>query len=154
MSEPTTAASIALYPSAGSGAFAGLTPAAGVGSAVQVLTIAGVSLGLRPDFLIAGMLGAVVSIFLLNSVPLVGDGFGARINNMAQRFGVVLCSAVTSGYLTPLVASTLTVITTVSEAWLLGLAFVVGAGARAFLQRILKHYTDASSSATATKEGA
>lgn len=152
MSETATAAGIALYPSSGAGAIAGLTPA----GAVQVLTVAGVSFGLRPDFLIVGMLGAVASIFLLNSVPLVGDGFGARLNNMVQRFCVVLSSAVTSGYLTPLVMS----IIPMNDTWVLGIAFLVGAGARVFLQRIIKRYSNAiapgseSSPDTSTKEGA
>lgn len=135
----TTAAGIALYPSAGGGVLSGGSSAT-VGGAVQILTIFGVSLGLRPDFLVAGMLGAVASIFLLNSVPLEGHGVMARISNMLQRFFVVLSSSVTSGYMTPL---SMAMIPTMGAELQLGVAFVVGAGARILLQRCIQRYSDA-----------
>lgn len=135
----TTAASIALYPSAGGGVLSGGSSMT-VGGAVQILTIFGVSLGLRPDFLVAGMLGAVASIFLLNSVPLEGAGVFARISNMVQRFFVVLSSSVTSGYLAPLMTA---FVPSLSMELQLGSAFVIGAGARILLQRIIQRYSDA-----------
>lgn len=122
---------------------------------MQILTIFGVSLGLRPDFLVAGMLGAVASIFLLNSVPMEGFGVLARISNMAQRFFVVLSSSVTSGYLAPLVTS---LISAMNAELQLGVAFVIGAGARVLLQRIIQRYSDAihapkSKAAVTLKDG-
>lgn len=137
MSETATVASIALYPSAATSA----TTAQSVSGAVQALTIFGVSLGLRPDILFAGFLGALASIVLLNSVPMAGSGgFSARMNNVIQRLFVALASAATAGYLAPLIES---VIPVLSEAWLLGSAFVVGAGARILLQSFIKRYSSA-----------
>lgn len=123
MSDAATAAGIALYPAAGSGVNLSM------GGAVQILTIFGVSLGLRPDYLIVGMLGAMASIFLLNSVPLEREGFSARLSNMFQRFFVVVSSAVTAGYLAPLFVGLLRLETD----WAMATAFIVGAGARMFL---------------------
>jgi len=141
MSDAATAAGIALYPAAGGGANLS------VGGAVQILTIFGVSLGLRPDFLIAGMLGAVASIFLLNSVPLEGQGFGARLSNMFQRFFVVLSSAATAGYLSPLFAGLLSL----NSDWGMATAFLVGAGARILLLASINRLHGKIDPATARK---
>lgn len=144
MSAETAAAGVALYPSGsaavGSGSsIAGLM--AGAGSVpVPVLTILGVSLGLRPDILFAGFCGALVSILLLNSVPLVGEGVSARISNTVQRLFVALSSSVSAGYLTPLIVS---IIPAMSEPWVLGSAFVIGGGARVMLQNFIKRYAEA-----------
>jgi hypothetical protein len=43
------------------------------GAAVPMLTIAGVSLGVRADILLAGFLGAVAALALLNTVPAKDD---------------------------------------------------------------------------------
>lgn len=153
MSDAATAAGIALYPSAGGGALSGGSTMT-VGGAVQILTIFGISLGLRPDVLVAGMLGAVASIFLLNSVPMVGEGVWARISNALQRFFVVISSAGTSGYLAPLITSLIPM----NQSWLMGTAFIVGAGARIMLQRFIQRYSDVihtpkAQAATTPKDG-
>ena len=43
------------------------------GAAVPTITAFGVPLGLRPDVLLAGFLGAMAAIALLNTVPSSGD---------------------------------------------------------------------------------
>lgn len=114
MPEPTTTAAVTLTATS---------------LAMPVLTLFGVPLGLRPDFLIVGFAGSLVAIVLLNSVPSLGDTWSALLRTTLRRMFVALASALTAGYLTPMVQ----LIAQLPDAAVLGSAFAVGAGA----QRVL-----------------
>lgn len=102
--------------------------------AVPVLTAFGMSLGLRPDILLAGFAGAVAAITLLKSVPSTGDTVVELLRTSAKRVGVSVGSAVTAGYTAPLVAF----INGVPPGLVLGVAFVIGVGAPQLLPWLLK----------------
>ncbi len=102
--------------------------------AVPVLSVAGVSLGLRPDVLLAGFSGAVAAMTLLNSVPASGDTLQDLLRTSARRVGVSVGSALMAGYTAPLVA----LINGVPDALLMGVAFVVGAGAMRLLPMLIE----------------
>ena len=110
------------------------------GVAVPALTIYGVALGLRADILLAGFLGAIAAIALLNSVPSTGDTWRELIRTTFKRVFVALASAFTAGYLTP------ALLDHVSLATQLASAFVVGAGAQKMLAVAIERL--------ASKEGA
>lgn len=99
--------------------------------AISALTLFGVSLGLRPDVLIAGFGGALVAIVLLNSVPSEGDTWQHMVGTTIKRMFVALASSLTAGYLTPLV---LLPVQDVALPILLGTAFAMGAGAQRALR--------------------
>jgi hypothetical protein len=105
------------------------------GAAVPLLTLFGVPLGLRPDQLLAGFLGAIVAIGFLNSVPSTGDTLRELLRTTWRRISVVSCSALTAGYLTPVImfgqAGDLAIMSTPN---MLGISFVIGAGAQYFLR--------------------
>lgn len=119
MPEPTTSAAT----------FAGAT------IAVPVLTAFGVPLGLRPDVLIAGFAGALVSIVLLNAVPSAGDTWRHLVRTTGRRMCVVIAGSLTAGYLTPMLLTD-----AAATAWLLGTAFVVGAAAQRVLQVVIRKW--------------
>lgn len=122
MPEPTsTAASIGVL-------------AASTVVAAPVLTAFGVPLGLHADMLLAGFLGAVAAIALLDIVPASGDTARELVRTSLRRVGVAVGSAVTAGYLTPLVS----IFASVPDSASLAVAFVTGAGA----QRLLKSTLD------------
>lgn len=98
------------------------------GAAVPVLTIAGVSLGLRADLLLAGFLGAVAAIALLNTVPSKNDTWRELFRTSFRRVGVALACSFVAGYLTPIYINEHAALST-----FLGNAFVIGAGAQKFL---------------------
>ena len=98
-------------------------------AAVPVLTVLGISLGLRPDILVAGFAGAVVAMALLNSVPSTGDTWRQLLRDSLRRMAVALASALTAGYLTPLSL----LVTQMPDSLLLGASFAVGAGAQRML---------------------
>lgn len=97
--------------------------------APPVLSIAGVSLGLRPDVLLAGFSGAVAAMALLNTVPSSGDTWRELLRTSARRVGVAVASAATAGYMAPL----LSLIDGTPGVLLLSVAFGVGAGAQTVL---------------------
>jgi len=99
------------------------------GMSTPMIILAGVSLGLRADLLVAGFCGSLVAIILLNSVPDTGDTMQHLIRTTLRRMFVSLASSVTAGYLAPLVA----LFAQIPEALLLGVAFAIGGGA----QRVL-----------------
>lgn len=105
------------------------------GVAVPVLTFLGVPLGLRADVLLAGFLGAIAAIALLNTVPSTGDTWRELLRTTWRRFMVTVASAVTAGYLAPLVTND-----HVAVANLLSLAFVIGAGAQKALAMALEKF--------------
>lgn len=104
--------------------------------AVPVLTVFGVSLGLRPDMLLAGFAGAVAAITLLNTVPSSGDTLKELGRTSLKRVGVCVGSAVTAGYTAPLFG----LINAIPESMILGVAFVVGAGALSLLPWIIERF--------------
>lgn len=103
--------------------------------AVPVLTAFGVPLGLRPDLLIAGFSGALVSIVLLNAVPSSGDTWQHLVRTTGRRMAVVVAGALTAGYLTPALLPDTTAV-----AWLLGAGFAVGAAAQRVLQIVIRRW--------------
>lgn len=109
---------------------AGITLAAAT-TAVPVITLYGVSLGLRPDLLIAGFGGALGAIALLNTVPSTGDTWREMLRTAGRRLFVMLASSLTAGYLTPLSL----LLANVPESLLLAGAFAVGAGGQGVLAR-------------------
>ena len=96
-----------------------------VGASVPVLTAFGVPLGLRADVLLAGLLGALSAIALLNSVPSTGDTWRELLRTTARRFFVAAASCFTAGYLVPALVSESATLSS-----LLGVSFVAGAGAQ------------------------
>ena len=113
MAEPTSAAATA--------AAAAVT--------VPPILIWGISTGLRPDMLLAGLFGSLVSIVLLNSVPSSGDTWQHLVSTTAKRMFVAVASSVTAGYLTPLALLT----AQLPDAMILAAAFGVGG----FAQRVV-----------------
>ena len=108
--------------------------AAAASVAVAAVTVTpvmlwGISTGLRPDMLLAGFLGSLVSIVLLNSVPSSGDTWQHLVSTTAKRMFVAVASSVTAGYLTPLALLT----AQLPDAMMLAAAFGVGG----FAQRVL-----------------
>jgi hypothetical protein len=114
------------------------TAAAGtltLGAAVMpLLTVAGVSLGLRADVLLAGFSGSIAAMALLNTVPSSGDTWRELWNTSLRRIGVAIGSALFAGYAAPLLA----LINGVPQALLVSVAFVAGAGAQQLLARMVK----------------
>lgn len=113
MAEPSTTAAVTL---------------ASTAATIPVLTAFGVPLGLRPDMLLAGFFGAVAWIVLLKTMPTADDTWRELVRTSIRRMAVACASALTSGYLTPMVAGVIS-----AEPVLMGLSFVVGAGAQGFL---------------------
>ena len=99
-----------------------------VGASVPVLTAFGVPLGLRADVLLAGLLGALSAIALLNTVPSTGDTWRELVRTTGKRFLVAAASCFTAGYLVPALVSD-----TATLSSLLGISFVTGAGAQQIL---------------------
>lgn len=118
MPEPTSTATVTLV---------------GGAAALPLLTVAGVSLGLRADVLLAGFSGAIAAMALLNTVPSTGDTWRELWNTSWRRVGVAIGSAAFAGYTTPLLAF----INGVPQELLLSVAFVAGAGAQKLLARVV-----------------
>lgn len=104
--------------------------------AVPVLTLAGVSLGLRADVLLAGFAGSVAAMALLNSVPSSGDSVRELVRTTFKRLGVAVGSSVTAAYVAPLVA----LVNNVPDALVLSIAFVCGAGAMQMLPWLIERF--------------
>lgn len=120
MAEPTSTATATLIAS---------------GATVPLLTFFGVPLGLRPDQLLAGFLGAIVAIGFLNSVPSTGDTLRELVRTTWRRISVVTCSSLTAGYLTPvLMLGQPADLANISTPNMLGISFLIGAGAQYFLR--------------------
>jgi len=105
------------------------------GAAVPVLTIYGVSLGLRADVLLAGFMGAVAAIALLNTVPSTGDTWLELLRTTLRRVSVAVASAFVAGYLAPAFLPT-----AISPPSLLAFAFVIGAGAQKALNAAIDRW--------------
>lgn len=115
---------------------AGVVTLATMAAAPPVLSILGVSLGLRADVLLAGFAGAVAAMALLNTVPSTGDTWRELVRTSWRRLGVAVASSATAGYLAPLLA----LIDGTPSALLLSVAFGIGAGAQtvlaAYIERV------------------
>lgn len=105
------------------------------GVAVPVLTFFGVPLGLRADVLLAGFLGAIAAIALLNTVPSTGDTWRELLRTTWRRFLVTVASAVTAGYLMPALTNE-----HIALSNLLSGAFIVGAGAQQALAMAIEKF--------------
>jgi hypothetical protein len=79
-----------------------ITPAAVVvgtaAAASPVLVVAGVSIGLQANDLIAGIVGAVAAILWFDAVPSTGDSWRELLRTTRKRVGFALLSAVIAGY--------------------------------------------------------
>lgn len=106
------------------------------GAAVPVLTIAGISLGVRVDVLLAGFLGAVSAIGLLNTVPSSGDTWRELLRTTGRRVFVAACSAFVAGYLAPAFTPE-----AISLIGLLSTAFIFGAGAQKVLNTAIEKWS-------------
>lgn len=101
--------------------------------AIPVITVFGVSLGLRPDVLVAGFFGAVTAMALLNTVPSTGDTWYQLVKTSMRRVGVAVASSAFAGYSTPLLA----LVNNVPPYLLLSVAFLAGAGAQKLMTRMV-----------------
>lgn len=108
---------------------AGFLTLAGVATAVPVLQIFGVATGLRADILLSGFLGSVAAMGLLNTVPSSGDTLRELRRTSLRRVSVALCSTIVAGYGTPALVQ----IVALSDAAVLGIACISGAGAQTLL---------------------
>lgn len=104
--------------------------------AVPALTAFGIPLGLRPELLVAGFAGALVAVVLLNSVPSTGDTWRELLRTTMRRVAVAVASAITAGYLTPMVTAGVSL----SDPVTLGLAFAAGAGAQQVLRAAIERF--------------
>lgn len=136
MPEPTAtvAASVGM---AAAGATMGVL--ATVPAIAPQIYIFGVAIGLRADVLLAGALGAVVWISFFEPAPATPDTWRELSRTAWRRSWYVLASAVTAGYLTPLMmlADGLLAVR-IPDALVLSVSFVVGAGAQRWLARFIK----------------
>lgn len=105
-------------------------------ASINVLTLFGINVGLRPDVLVAGFCGSIVAIVLLNSVPAAGDTWMHMIEATVRRMFVTIASSLTAGYLTPTVLA----MVQPSDSSLLSAAFVVGCGAQQALMSVIKKW--------------
>ena len=104
-------------------------------AAVPMLTAFGVPLGLRADVLLAGFLGALAAIALLNTVPSTGDTWRELLRTTLRRAFVAITSAFVAGYLAPAMISDSAALST-----LLSAAFAVGAGAQGILKIAVERF--------------
>lgn len=118
------------------------------GPAVVTLTFFGVPTGLQPDQLLAGFLGAIAAIALLDSVPSTGDTWRELIRTSLKRIGVAVGSAVTAGYVAPVIA----LVNGIPATMLLGITFIVGAGAQRILRSLIERAADRKQQGATAKE--
>lgn len=127
-----------------------IAAAAAIAPALQVaahsapqIAIYGVAIGLRADLLLAGFFGSLVAISFFNAVPATGDTARELLRTTGRRMLFAIASAVTAGYITPLLQliverDSLHVPTEL----LASVAFVAGVGAQQLLARFVKREAD------------
>lgn len=130
MAEPTTTA-------------AALTITAATAS-IPVLTILGIPLGIRADWLMAGFAGALVGIVLLDTVPSVGDTLVQMLRTTFKRMFVTVASSLAAGYFTPVAALSISAMT---DPILLAVAFVIGLGAQKIMVTAVTRFSGPEKSA-------
>lgn len=108
---------------------AGVATLAVAAVSTTAVTAFGIPLGLRADFLVAGLFGSLAAITILNTVPGTGDTWRGLVRTTVRRMCVAVASSLTAGYLTPMFLPTAYVVHPLQ----LGAAFVIGA----FAQRML-----------------
>lgn len=114
------------------------------GVAMPALVVFGVSLGLRPDVLLAGFSGAIAAIALLNTVPTSGDTLAELLRTSLRRVGVAVASAFVAAYTAPL----LLLVHGVPDALLLSMAFVAGVWAPQALRKLGERFMGKASPPT------
>ncbi len=122
MPEPTSTTAVAV------------TTMAAAGVSIPMLTLFGVPLGLRSDVLIAGLLGSLIGIILLNTVPGSTDTWPNLVRTTLRRMMFAMASAITAGYLTPIALF----VANVPDALLLSGACAVGGGAQQVLNFVIR----------------
>lgn len=135
MPEPTTTTAVATVLAAS--------------TTVPMLELFGVSVGLRPDVLIAGFAGALVAIVLLDSVPTAGDTWQHLLRSTIKRIFVSVASSITAGYVAPFML----LVSNLPEGLLLFVAFVLGSGAQKGLRLAMEKFGLAQPSPTTDKGG-
>lgn len=135
MPEPTTTTAVATVLAAS--------------TTVPMLELFGVSVGLRPDVLIAGFAGALVAIVLLDTVPTAGDTWRHLMRSTVKRIFVSLASSITAGYVAPLML----LVSNLPDGLLLGVAFVLGSGAQKGLRWAMEKFGLAQTSPAIDKGG-
>ena len=110
---------------------------AAAGASLPIVSIFGVSLGLRADLLVAGFAGSLVAIVLLSSVPGTSDTWRELVRLTMRRMMVAVCSSLTAGYLAPLAM----LFAQVPESLMLGGAFAVGGGAQQVLMFVIRRFS-------------
>lgn len=116
---------------------------------VPALTVLGVATGLRPDMLLAGFAGSLVSIVLLNSVPSTGDTWRHMLNTTGRRLATAAASALVAGYLTPMVL----LLANVPDALQVGAAFAAGGGAQRLLLLVIQRLGAGVAGPASTRPG-
>jgi drug/metabolite transporter (DMT)-like permease len=101
-----------------------------------MVTAFGVPLGLRADVLVAGLLGSLIGIILLNTVPGSIDTWPELVRTTLRRMAVAGASAILAGYSTPVVL----LISNIPDSLLLGVACVVGAGSQQVLNFLIRRF--------------
>lgn len=117
-----------------------VTPAAAIAAnivgaavAVPVLTMFGVPLGLEANVLIAGLVGAIAAIVLLDSVPGSTDTLSELLRTTLKRITVAALSALIAGYAAPVIGPLFSSGTQLVPVTLLA-SLVVGASAQQSLR--------------------
>lgn len=124
MAEPTTLTAATVATS--------MLVTATVAAVAPELQFGGVQLGLRPDVLLAGFVGALAGVALLNTAPSGPDTPRGLLATTFRRAMVISLSTVMAAYLAPL-ADLLPMLAQAGKAPLLACAAVLGAG----MQKIL-----------------
>ncbi|MES2685496.1 MAG: hypothetical protein V4706_01675 [Pseudomonadota bacterium] len=110
---------------------------AGVNLAVPMVTAFGIPLGLRADVLVAGFLGSLCAMILVNTVPGNTDTWKTLLKTTLHRMAVAMASSITAGYVTPLILLAFNLQLPMQ----LAVACVVGACARKVLSSQIKRFS-------------
>lgn len=102
--------------------------------AAPLITVFGVATGLRADVLLAGFIGSIIAMGLLNTVPGTGDTARDLLRTSIRRVVVAVCSSGFAGYLAPFGQELLQL----SVPGMLGLAAVLGGGAQTLLPALIE----------------
>lgn len=125
---------------------------AATSAAIPVISAFGVPLGLRVDFLVAGLLGSLVGIVLLNIVPGSSDTWREFLRLTGRRMAVAVASSITAGYSTPLILL-LPLSMKIPDSLVLNCAFIVGASAQYALTSLIRRFSPPTPPAAPAMEG-